>query len=493
MFQWITHDVQLSLYLSRVAILEVISLLFFLYFTYAFVGEDLSVKKKFLFFIPFSPMIFLIFTKYNAYMLDDSTCTVQFGKLYLYVVIIGLVYAGWSIIKLRSFAKKSRENEKTTSQITIINSAIAFVSIWILMLAAVSGVLTAYGYEDGDQVLLFIPLGLLIFIAILAYAITKYQFLKIKLIAAQVLTYTIWLLIGSMFFFVDGGLVHILVAMTLLLSILFGIMLIKSIKQEVQRKEELQLMADKLAAANDELRKLDNAKTEFISIASHQLRTPLTAIKGYVSLVLEGSYGEINDGVHDALEKVFSSGERLIHLVEELLNVSRIESGRMQYDMKPGHIEDVIKEIYDNLIVLAKDKDLYLDLKLPENGLPDINLDPAKMKEVVSNLTENAIKYTDKGGVTVKAEALENGQKVSGKVVKVVVSDTGIGIPAEEIPYLFKKFSRGKDISRLHANGTGLGLYVVKNIVEAHNGQIWIESDGAGRGTRFVFELPVSA
>jgi len=294
------------------------------------------------------------------------------------------------------------------------------------------------------------------------------------------------ILVGSQFFFVQNTTAYVLSGVTLALTLGFGYFLIQSVKNEVRRKEELQMMADKLAVANDQLRKLDNAKTEFLSIASHQLRTPLTSVKGFVSLIIEGTYGEINDAVRDALTKVYASSERLIQLVEDLLNVSRIESGRMQFAFEKGDIGTMLKDLYENFMLVANNKSLYLDLKLPENPLPEIMMDPSKIREVFSNLTDNALKYTEKGGVTLKAESVED-----GKTIRVTVSDTGVGVPKEEIQHLFKKFSRGKDTSRLHATGTGLGLYVGKNIVDAHNGKVWVESDGEGKGSRFIIELPI--
>jgi signal transduction histidine kinase len=280
--------------------------------------------------------------------------------------------------------------------------------------------------------------------------------------------------------------------------------LIKSVNEEVKRKEELQIMADKLASANDQLRKLDNAKTEFISIASHQLRTPITAIKGFASLLIEGTYGELSDNVKGATEKIYSSSERLVALIEDLLNVSRIESGRMQFAFERADVQKLIKELYDNFILIAKTKEFFLEMKLPENPLPEIVMDYTKIRELVSNFVDNALKYTEKGGVVITAEMKENGvvidengfvipDKISefGKMIRITVKDTGIGIPKEEIPYLFKKFSRGKDVSRLHVGGTGLGLYVGKAIAEAHHGQVWVESEGDGKGSSFIIEIPV--
>lgn len=246
--------------------------------------------------------------------------------------------------------------------------------------------------------------------------------------------------------------------------------------------DRLQTMADRLAQANDKLRKLDNAKNEFISIASHQLRTPLTAIKGFISLLLEGSYGEVPDQINDVLNKVYLSNERLINLVEDLLNVSRIESGRMEYKFEKVQLADLIREIYDTFTIRARDAHLKFELNLPENP-PEVTTDRSKIREVISNLVDNALKYTPKGWVRVTLTD-------AGEFVRVAVSDTGIGVPKDEVPYLFQKFSRGKDVSRLNTGGTGLGLHVGKKMMEALHGQIGVESKGANLGSTFFIEVP---
>lgn len=459
------------------------------------------MRKKLFFALPFLPVILLMFTKYNAYISDVSTCTSQYGPLIWYTASFSIILLVWSTKNLGLYYKDSKA-QNVKKQIRIIIWALSFIVFCFL------SVTLAAGYFSSEEVYMLTPVGIVIFIGLLAYAITKYQFLNIKLIAAQVLTYATWILIGSQYFFADSLIVYLLVSLTLLLSIMFGIMLIKSVKEESERKEQLQLMADKLAVANDELRKLDNAKTEFISIASHQLRTPMTAIKGFVSLILEGTYGDISPQVRGALDKVYVSGEHLIHLVEDLLNVSRIESGRMQYTMEQSDLAEIINELMANFALVAKGKNLYLDLNLPPEGLPEIIMDKGKIREVVSNLIDNALKYSEKGGATVSAEVVrkgtvigpkspdtassEKGEPIDGDAIRLTVSDTGVGIPADEMSYLFKKFSRGKDVARLHVGGTGLGIYVAKNIMEAHHGRIWVESEGAGKGSRFIMELPIA-
>jgi len=205
------------------------------------------------------------------------------------------------------------------------------------------------------------------------------------------------------FYTQNSGTNQILIGVTLAGTTIMGWYMVRSVKAEVKRKEELQLMSERLSQANDQLRKLDNAKSEFISIASHQLRTPLTAIKGFVSLILEGTYGEVLPQVREALNKVYLSGERLINLVENLLSISRIESGRMEYQMSSVRLEATLKELVDNFTIIAINKGLKLEMKLPKGPLPEIMADQIKIREVISNFIDNALKYTNEGKVTVRA------------------------------------------------------------------------------------------
>jgi signal transduction histidine kinase len=345
--------------------------------------------------------------------------------------------------------------------------------------------------------------GMPVFIGFLAYLIVKFKAFSIKLLGAQVIVLSLVALVGSELFFADTATNQILILVTLLISIGFGYILVRSVKNEVKRKEELQQITEKLAQANDQLRVLDNAKSEFISIASHQLRTPLTSVKGYVSLLMEGTYGEIDPKIMDPLKKIYASNEHLVQLVEELLNVSRIESGRMEYQFAKHDIKTTIKELYDTFAVIAKERNLYLHLDIAEASLPDVEIDAGKTREIISNLIDNALKYTKRGGVTVRAERTEfpnlsakGGSASGGKSqniegVRITVSDTGIGVPKEEMPYLFSKFSRGSGTRKLSVSGTGLGLYVGKSMIEAQHAKIWLESEGTDKGSKFIIELPV--
>lgn len=473
---WFVSDVWWNVFLARLSVLEIFTLLFFLYFSYAFSQVSLSWKKKIFLALPFLPVLLFLFTDHNAYLIESSTCETANGLLYYYVYFLGLSYTFLSIRVL--FFDKENQNARVLSQVKVISTALTFTMIWFLSFIA------AANFFKSENLYLFLPFGVLIFIISLVRAITKHQFLETKVLAAKLFTVVIWILILSQLLFVQSIVNIVLITATFLVSLGFGIMLISSVRDEVQRKEELQMMADRLAISNDRLRELDNTKTEFISIASHQLRTPLTAIKGYCSLLIDGSYGSITKEIEEVLHRIILSNDRLVNLVENLLSVSRMEAGRMEYKFEEHHIESILQELQEPFDLSAQSKNLAFSVNLPDHPLLPLQLDKQKIQEVLSNLIDNAIKYTNEGSVSVTIEQDPNSHKT-----RIIVKDSGIGIPASEIPFLFSKFSRGKDVNRLHANGTGLGLYVAKNIVEAHHGTIHIESEGDGKGTAFIVEL----
>jgi len=233
--------------------------------------------------------------------------------------------------------------------------------------------------------------------------------------------------------------------------------------------------------ANKELRRMEKQKTEFVSIASHQLRTPLTAIKGYASMLLEGSFGKISSGVREAVEKIYKSNQVLVVIIGDFLMVSRIEQGRMVYDFNTVELSDIVKEVVKEVEPDAEGKGLKIQINIEYNESFIINADYTKMKQVIHNIFNNAIRYTEKGFIKILLSKNQENQKL-----RIAISDTGMGINKEMIPKLFKKFSKGRK-SKL---GSGIGLYIAKEIITAHKGRIWAQSDGSGHGATFFVELP---
>jgi signal transduction histidine kinase len=258
--------------------------------------------------------------------------------------------------------------------------------------------------------------------------------------------------------------------------------LVKSVAAEVHRREEIQKLAFELGKANKELSTLNRAKTEFISIASHQLRTPLSIVKGYLSMILDGDYGLVKKNLAEILKKVYGSNERLIGLVNDLLNISRIESGRLEYHLEPVELEKIAEELIEGFKMKAEAKKLELHFEYPKI-FPKVNADSQKIKEVISNLLDNAIKYTDKGWIAVELESKD-------KQIICSVADTGLGVAPNEQKKIFEKFTHGQSSSGV-TGGLGIGLFICKKFIEGHNGKIWVESEGLGKGSKFSFSLPI--
>lgn len=248
--------------------------------------------------------------------------------------------------------------------------------------------------------------------------------------------------------------------------------------------EQIRTTNEQLEVANKHLKQLDQAKSEFVSIASHQLRTPMTGIMGYLSMMVEGDFGRIEPKHLTILQSLLDESQRMIRLINLFLNVSKIEAGKLTFSKREMQLPDVIEREVRELGKIAKDKKLELTYKKSKAPLPPVFADADKIQDVLLNLIDNAIKYTKKGSVTVSATAEDGG-------VRVDVKDTGIGITKEDIRELFNKFVRAPGIAQIHPDGSGLGLFIAKSIVEGHAGKIWVESDGVGKGSTFSFWLPV--
>lgn len=230
------------------------------------------------------------------------------------------------------------------------------------------------------------------------------------------------------------------------------------------------------------IKEVDQMKDEFISIASHELRTPLTAIKGYLSLILEETYGEIkNEEIKKGLNKTVASVKRLEVLVEDLLNVSRLEQKRLEVKTENIKIGPIVEEIIDQLKVSADEKKLLLEYEKPKEKLPLVLADSERLKQALVNLIGNSIKYTEKGSIKITTKATDN-------KLEIKIADTGIGMSAEEQKHLFEKFHRVQNEKTEKIIGTGLGLWITKQIIELMDGKICLESM-KGVGTQVTIEL----
>ncbi len=237
-----------------------------------------------------------------------------------------------------------------------------------------------------------------------------------------------------------------------------------------------------LQQSNDKLKALDEAKDEFVSMASHQLRTPLTSIKGYLSMVLEGDAGSVSDIQKQMLGQAFFSSQRMVYLISDLLNVSRLKTGKFLIELKPMYLPDIVESEITQLEEGVKAKGLTLAFDKPKT-FPILNLDEMKLRQVIMNFTDNAIYYTPKNGkITV---SLKDGKDS----VEFTVKDTGMGVPKDEQHKLFAKFYRAENARKARPDGTGLGLFMAKKVIVAQGGSIIFDST-EGKGSTFGFSFP---
>jgi len=267
---------------------------------------------------------------------------------------------------------------------------------------------------------------------------------------------------------------------------------IRKVLEEKQRFVRLRDFAHQLEKANQELRRIDGMKSEFVSVASHELRTPLAAIKNAVQLVLKGTAGKINENQAKFLSMAERNINRLTNILNDLLNLSRIESGRIELKFENVGLKGIIELTASSLRPHADGKSLKIDVEITEQ-LPTVYGDPEKIEQILTNLIGNSIKFTPDGGrILITAKPLSHEEKGSyGDGVAVSVQDTGVGIPSEHLDTIFEKFHQVESSLKRSVSGTGLGLAITRGLVEAHQGKIWVESE-VGKGSTFTFTLPVA-
>jgi len=231
---------------------------------------------------------------------------------------------------------------------------------------------------------------------------------------------------------------------------------------------------------------VEKMKTEFVSLTAHQLRTPLSAIKWALRMLLDKDIGKINKEQESFLERVYRSNERMIHLINDLLNVARIEEGRFLYQLAPIQLEELVASTINSFSDKIQKKKTKVKLILPKEKMPMVKVDAEKIGIVIFNLLDNAIDYSpEKGKIEISFSS-------DGKQITFTIKDGGVGIPDSQKKRIFSKFFRGENVIKMETEGTGLGMFIAKNIIDAHQGKIWFESE-EGKGTTFSFALPIAA
>ncbi len=452
------------------------------YYLLVLVITDRFKINKYLFIFFTVCALFFTFINFSPLFIADVAPKVGFnfapvpGPLYVlflfYFVIVVIV--GLSTTAKAAYLTKDK-TDKTRLIYTIIFTIAASVGGGSVFLTTFSTSIPPY------LLILFS-----IYPAISGYAILRYQLFDTKIIATQLFIFILWIFIFIRTLLSESFKDQVTNSLLLLATILLGTLVIRSVTKEVSQRLKIEELAKDLEKANNHLKELDQLKSEFLSLASHQIRAPLTAIKGYISEIFEGDYGPVTKEIEQPLHVVYQSTENLVTIVNEFLDISRIEQGKMKYELSKFDFKKTVEEVSAALKPNIDRKGLTFTMEAQEGNYM-VNADQGKIKQIIGNIIDNSIKYTPSGWM--KAIVSINS---SAKTVRLALQDSGVGISKETIAQLFQKFTRAQDASKVNIMGTGLGLYVAKLMMEAQNGKIWVESEGKGKGSTFFIELPLA-
>ncbi|MFH1187724.1 MAG: HAMP domain-containing sensor histidine kinase [bacterium] len=335
----------------------------------------------------------------------------------------------------------------------------------------------------------------LFLLAFTAYAIVKKNLFNIKTVLATFLVGlpAIVLAVDTLVF-TSTATFRILKIVVLSIFLWLGYSLIQNVKKEIERRKvlegltkELKIKTKNLKILNKDLKETLEAKQNFLTVASHQLRTPTSVIKGMLSMIIDNSAPDKKD---DFIQRCFVQSEHLANTIHDLLSSTAIEGKGFELNRSLTNIDELIAKIVEDKTTeleesnKKREKNVELVYNQPKTPTPPLNIDSNKIGEVIANLIDNAIQYTIKGKIEITT-------KTDGKNFIFTIKDTGIGIAKEDMPKLFKKIARLDNAISICPDGTGLGLFIIKGMVEKHGGRVEVKSDGRDKGSEFIFWLPV--
>ncbi len=453
-----------------VNIIEPIIYAGFLYFTLVFIsGKDVSAKNKLWIVLPLLPVILAGWSTWNVLGFNLTNCDreVVEGPLafYNYLIEVGYVFA-ILVIGARSWIKSKGLTTRTQS-IAVV------VSILILLLGFASGNIIGSFSEDwtiGQYGLFVIPVS----VGMLSYFVIRLRFVgQSQIMAAQVLVLGLWIAVGSILFIQDISLVRWIVGITLAFLAVLGYILLRSFKLEVEQRKEIEQLAHELESTNKQ-------QVILIHFITHQIKGFVAKSRNIFAELREGSYGVVPETMKPLIEEGFRSDTKGAQTIQEILNAANIKSGKVEYTMQPFDLKVLIEDVLKDLKVLAEGKGLNLTSTLESITFTG---DKGQLVNAFKNLIDNSVKYTPSGTVDVTLA------KKNGKIL-FEIKDTGVGIDADDMKNLFTEGGHGKNSQKINVESTGFGLYIVKNIIEAHKGTVRAESEGEGKGSHFIVELP---
>jgi len=411
-------------------------------------------------------------------------------------IVYFIIYIVMFFNTIFSYRKKITGVEKAQANYILV----AFLILNLSSLAF----LPAYGIDIPPFTYLFAVFCVLI----LTLAITKYHLFNTKVILTELLVIFMGFVLLAVPFSMPTITLRILTGVVFVLFCIFGYYLIEVAHKENERREYAEMMAAeerflreeaekaavlerelrrKAEALADELRRLDGAKTQFLLSTQHHLRSPLSVVQGYLSMIDDGDYGRIPARAKEKIDASLKATQKLIHLVDDLLDVAHFKMNKGVVAKELTDAINLIGGVVADSEKLAQLKNIYLRFKKPATPVPPIVIDARGIKEAIYNIIDNAIKYTQEGGVTVAVA-------VATDKLRISVADTGIGMDKKDQQGLFgRTFERGEKARNVNVNGKGIGLYLAAQMIKGNGGTIRVESSGWGKGTEFIIELPMNS
>lgn len=444
-----------------------------LYLLYIFANgqKDISLTKKIFIALPFVPLLVFLPTHYAVSGLSPSCDEGAIeGPIIQYMYMFEFVYILWAaIVATKAIAKEKSKVERM--QLLYLGLGIVF----LLVVFSIGNITLIFALDPVyEQYKLF---GMPIFVALIAYGIVKFKTFNAKILAVQALVVALAIAVLSLLFLQTLSNIRIVSAITFLFVCVLGNSLIRTVKKEIDQREQIQLLATDLETANEQ-------QVVLIHFITHQIKGFVAKSRNIFSMALEGDFGPVGPELKPMLQAGFESDTKGAGVIQEILNAANIKSGKVTYTMSPFDLRLLIEEIVKDLRAGAEAKGLKLLLTLAD-GPVNVLGDRAQLVNVFKNLIDNSIKYTINGEVNVNVHEIGKNKKALFDI-----KDTGVGITPEDMQNLFTEGGHGKDSVKVNVESTGFGLYIVKQIVDAHKGRVWAESEGAGKGTQFYVELP---
>jgi signal transduction histidine kinase len=446
-------------------ILGVIMPILSLYFFYVFINKkDVGLAYKVVWSAIVISLMALASSRLNFNSFDNTICEPNLSNIIsicqngIYILIfIVLIY---SFVKkiISKTLKKEEKKEIIYLFLGIFLFLISFLVIWQFA--------DLYDSFNTEQYGLF---GMTLLLAIVSFLIVRFKAFDIRLIGAQALVWALVIFVGSEFFFVTDLTAQLLVGVTLVISSILGLILIRSVKKEVALRESLEI-----ANRNQE---------SLIHFISHQLKGFFTKSKMIFSGLMEGDFGEVNATVKEMAQTGLKSDNNAVAMIQDILGASNLKTGTTNYNFKKVTLNDMVKKIGDSFTEEMKAKGLEYEMDIAEEPLV-AGVDENQISQVFKNLIDNSLHYTPTGKISVILKKSAGDRKVLFEV-----SDTGVGLSEADKQRLFTEGGKGEESLKVNTNSTGYGLYIVKKIVESHSGRVWAESAGRGKGSKFYVEL----